>query len=662
MVIERLVLENVGVFAGRNTLELLPPSAAKPIILIGGLNGGGKTTLLEAIHLCLYGRNASWSHRSRQGYLDYLGSLINHQADSAAGAHVEIQFNRMIDGHPVRYTLTRAWRIVGGAVKEAVTVLCNGEPDAILSEHWDEYIEGYLPAKLANLFFFDGEQIKDLADRESASRILSTAVQSLLGLDLVNRLDDDLVVLERRKKLAVKSDQERAHIEDLRGACEIAERNADEVRSENRAVNTDLLRQRGELSDWRSRYRKSGGDLYDRKEQLEIERALLQRDLQAAEVALREIAASAAPLLLVEKQIEKVEAQAEAELKIRHERIVAHSEKARDARIVKELRAKMPSKTVEVVELALAKFRHRLDPTTDFLCLYSDEEFPEALRTLRRLQLPAIREEFHAARDRANRLRETMARLQQQIGAVPAAEALTEASREIADRDAQIRAGEAKTAVLAERLREAESMEQKARTILEKALGSMASELEAMEQDERILVRIPRVRDTLEKFRIQMVARHAIKLERLILESFHQLLRKEDLVKELRINSSTFDLELFGPDRRPLPFERLSAGERQLLATAILWGLAKASGRPLPTIIDTPLGRLDSSHRRNLVQRYFPAVSHQVILLSTDEEIDERYGAMLRPYIGRTYRLAFDSETRSTRVEEGYFFNHEAAR
>ena len=125
MVIERLVLENVGVFAGRNTLELLPPSTAKPIILIGGLNGGGKTTLLEAIHLCLYGRNASWSHRSRQSYLDYLGSLINHQADPAAGAHVEIQFNRMIDGHPMRYTLTRAWRVTGAAVKEIVTVFCN---------------------------------------------------------------------------------------------------------------------------------------------------------------------------------------------------------------------------------------------------------------------------------------------------------------------------------------------------------------------------------------------------------------------------------------------------------------------------------------------------------------------------------------------------------
>jgi DNA sulfur modification protein DndD len=53
-----------------------------------------------------------------------------------------------------------------------------------------------------------------------------------------------------------------------------------------------------------------------------------------------------------------------------------------------------------------------------------------------------------------------------------------------------------------------------------------------------------------------------------------------------------------------------------------LRGLAKASGRPLPTIIDTPLGRLDSTRRRHLLERYFPVASHQVILLSTDEEID----------------------------------------
>jgi len=127
----------------------------------------------------------------------------------------------------------------------------------------------------------------------------------------------------------------------------------------------------------------------------------------------------------------------------------------------------------------------------------------------------------------------------------------------------------------------------------------------------------------------------------------------------LKIDPATFRLELTGGDGKPLPFDRLSAGERQLLATSLLWGLAKASGRPLPTIIDTPLGRLDSSHRRHLLDRYFPVASHQVILLSTDEEVDEASLARLKPHIGRSYSLIFDEQNQSTNIKPGYFWNHE---
>ena len=65
----------------------------------------------------------------------------------------------------------------------------------------------------------------------------------------------------------------------------------------------------------------------------------------------------------------------------------------------------------------------------------------------------------------------------------------------------------------------------------------------------------------------------------------------------------------------------MSAGEKQLLAISLLWGLARVSEKHLPVAIDTPLARLDSSHRQNLIERYFPTASHQVILLSTDTEI-----------------------------------------
>src|SRR6185503_782893 len=107
---------------------------------------------------------------------------------------------------------------------------------------------------------------------------------------------------------------------------------------------------------------------------------------------------------------------------------------------------------------------------------------------------------------------------------------------------------------------------------------------------------------------------------------------------------------------RTLPKAQLSAGEKQIYAIAMLWALAKVSGRPLPIIVDTPLARLDSDHRRLLVQEYFPAASHQVIILSTDTEVDQTYFAGLRRSISHAYHLNFDPIENVTGIQDGYFW------
>ena len=84
-------------------------------------------------------------------------------------------------------------------------------------------------------------------------------------------------------------------------------------------------------------------------------------------------------------------------------------------------------------------------------------------------------------------------------------------------------------------------------------------------------------------------------------------------------------------------------------------GLAKTSGKALPMILDTPLGRLDSDHRRLLIERYFPYVSHQVVLLSTDTEVDGHLYELLKPHISHTFRLVYQPAEACTTIEEGYF-------
>ena len=72
-------------------------------------------------------------------------------------------------------------------------------------------------------------------------------------------------------------------------------------------------------------------------------------------------------------------------------------------------------------------------------------------------------------------------------------------------------------------------------------------------------------------------------------------------------------------------------------------------------ILDTPLGRLDSSHRELLVEHYFPYASHQVVLLSTDTEVEGDLHSLLEPHISHTFHLAYQRIEGLTTIEEGYF-------
>jgi DNA sulfur modification protein DndD len=652
-------MDNFGIYAGHNVIELRPPSADRPIILIGGLNGGGKTTLLDAIQLAFFGRNAACSNRGKLSYKEFLRAAINRGADTADGARVEIHFERIVDGKVMQFVLVRAWRLTDSSIQESVSVSRNEQPDPVLSEHWEEYIESYLPSKLAHLFFFDGEQIKELADSDAAAKILASAVQTLLGLDLVDRLDEDLTTLERRKKQAVLSNEDQAKIAELRLAVESATNAATNAHQEaaHHRNRTDLLRK--ELNSLQTQFRQEGGELFLKREELEKEKMKLNGELRDSNDALRKYSSGTAPLLLIEDLLSEVEHQAEAELEARHEKIISLAEFQRDKQIVKDLKKLIPADNISIVETILERNRPKRDHEKVVTLLNPEEDFPEELRKTLTIILPQTRVEMGILLAQNSEVRERIARLDRQLSAVPDADALTKLQREMARLEVQIRDCEAQQIVHDERLRQFATAHRNKDASLKTALDGLVDIQSTAEHDSRVLHRLPKVQETLRQFRLKVVQRHATRLERLILESFQQLLRKEDLIRGLRIDPETFRLELISADQSALPFDRLSAGERQLLATAMLWGLAKASGRPLPTIIDTPLGRLDSSHRAHLIQRYFPVASHQVVLLSTDEEIDERYFEMMKPYVGRTYRLDFDNETQSTRIVEGYLFDYE---
>jgi DNA sulfur modification protein DndD len=178
----------------------------------------------------------------------------------------------------------------------------------------------------------------------------------------------------------------------------------------------------------------------------------------------------------------------------------------------------------------------------------------------------------------------------------------------------------------------------------------------AHEDVRRMMELVGRTRDTMQVFLQRVTASKIDRLSALITESFRFLLRKQSLVERIIIDPATFAITLYDQAGQAIAKQRLSEGEKQIFAISVLWGLARASARPLPAVIDTPMARLDAAHRQHLVERYFPNASHQVVIFSTDTEVDRKYYQDLQPHIARAYHLNYDECAKRTVGEEGYFW------
>ena len=176
------------------------------------------------------------------------------------------------------------------------------------------------------------------------------------------------------------------------------------------------------------------------------------------------------------------------------------------------------------------------------------------------------------------------------------------------------------------------------------------------EEDVRLAGLLARTQETMKQFLRRATASKIDRLSELVGESFRFLLRKKSLVQRVQIDPESFAITLTGADGAVISKERLSEGEKQIFAISVLWGLSRAAGGRLPTIIDTPMARLDAEHRQQLVERYFPNASHQVVILSTDTEIEQSDFRTLRPSIARAYLLDYDEQLRATVVRDGYFW------
>ncbi|HKQ05756.1 MAG TPA: DNA sulfur modification protein DndD [Blastocatellia bacterium] len=657
MIFDEIVLHNFGVYGERQSLCLSPPSPSTPIVLLGGLNGAGKTTFLDALQLALYGKLARCSNRGVLAYDEYLRRCIHRATDPSEGASLEVQFRHNSDGEEHVYRIHRSWSVNGNGVKERMEVLRDGTVDRVLAGSWNEQVEAFMPLRISHLFFFDGEKIESLADFENSAQLLSTAIRSLLGLDIVERLTTDLIVFERRKQISLKTDVDRRQIEDAQAAVNRLEKHLEELVRQQNELGVELEYREKRLHEIENEFRLQGGELFEQQTSLEAQRAEIESNLREVEEQLRETASGPAPLLMVVEYLERINQQCYKEHEIIQSEIFSQTLAERDAQLLENIKQHGADKgIINAAKRFLVKDRSRRVATKEGGCyLNLSVEDIESLRLLQTKVLPDIQIHVDELLQQAEGLQAALIDLDRKLASIPAEDTVAHL----------IESREKARAAIDESRRRLEifglEIERVKRERDQKNASLIAQIEKAVEQDfeqediSQKLLHSRKARQTLAKFRDTVVKHHVTRIERLVMGSLRHLLHKESLVSDLRIDPEHFSIELRGADGRVLSPDRLSAGERQLLAISILWGLARAADRQLPAIIDTPLGRLDASHRERLVERYFPHASHQVLLLSTDKEINNQYYEKLKPWIGRSYSLEFDDSIGATRIQPGYF-------
>ena len=152
------------------------------------MNGGGKTTLMDSIRLALYGRRAECSNRETLSYNDYLIRCVNNHINWGEKTRIELTLEHLVNEEWKELKIVRYWDKNVKDGNDNLGIIEGEFPEPNLTESWEEYLENFLPLGISNLFLFDGEEVKELAEQDEPTEPVKRAMKSLLGLELANQL------------------------------------------------------------------------------------------------------------------------------------------------------------------------------------------------------------------------------------------------------------------------------------------------------------------------------------------------------------------------------------------------------------------------------------------------------------------------------------------
>ena len=660
MIIRKIRLFDFGIYGGVQEFDLSPRSGdqfSRPVVLLRGKNGVGKTTIMEAMRFCLYGALAIGSRVSQRDFEDYLKRRIHRGLNGSpppAISGIELVFDYVEHGKRKTHLVRRLWEPQGDKIRSKDLVIeVDGEPLVNLGpDEKEQYLREIVPPGIVDIFFFDGERVQTFADQVgNADQLVLDSVRSLMGLDMVEQLQRDIDVYITRQEGHDAVAPLQAQLDSLRLQEAEIDQQIKAVADRTHAIllqidDADVL-----ISGQEQRIASQGGELVSRREDLLAKQRHLEDQVDQIRRQVQELCSGLMPFSLAPAMLRAVARQLEYEVKVDQ----AHALR----------RAITGSLTVLQTKMASVEYWEQIG-------LSVDAETRKALldRILHDLtsEIPVDVNSQDVYLYLSTKQRDVLTGwIQQALGEVPGqfgdvAQTLIVRERELQETKellSRVPAAETIAPLLTElgRLHRERGVLDTAKTQLANQLQSLTyqkgqissqrhrvyEEIQDLEAGDSRMQLASQTQALLDTYMMQLTETRVSQLEKLLSLRFNQLCRKIGFIDSVRIERDTLGVTLY---RQGEPFSRrqLSAGENQLLAVATLWALRDVSGRPMPIVIDTPLSRLDSEHRVSMVDEFLPHVSHQVIILATDAEIDDALYNRLQPFISHTYEMQYDPQ------------------
>ena len=698
MRIKRLTLNNIGSFAGEYSFQFQTDNPQKQIVLIGGRNGAGKTTLFESIRLCLYGYKLYGYRQNSQTYTNKIKRLINDKVKSASPATAGITMQILIeDGYANSvFEISREWILNGNTLKESLCVYKDG--DLLTTEQmqdFDNYLMQIIPPALFNFHFFDGEKVSNFVFNRANGQAFRKAFLQICGLDTFDLIEEQLQYNTRTKKGDSQNliqeeyatarmklaEAKESHIAALQKIQE-TQAEIDALQDQITILDADMKKYGGvEDDDWK---------LYEKEiQEEESKREELRHILKAA-------ANDVIPFIILKDQLQALKHQLTVEGKLKRNRLFKDkfSDPHLKEKLQQELKVGIDSPQIELSdEFMLALYKTLREDISEheveFLQI-SENDSMELLAKIHHYQNYDIQSLIDAEKS----LEESLARTKELRAQMDSKEVVDSNHYLAKKNELLLHLDTARQHFFAEKdaLSQAEIVLQTA----EKAYQKAYEKYRAMLKEKSVSDMAARALLAFSELKQNLYAKYISQVEEAFSRNFHNLISKTDLIDGIYIDSA-FEVVAYkmqevdiahvfkevqeygeeyvftnigeraykiikdssssdGKITAPIKVEQhFSAGEQQIFVMSLYQSLAEIRTSELPFVIDTPLARIDSEHRRNILDHFFSRLPGQVIILSTDEEINNEGMAVLSSKISDVY-LIEHQEDGTTSVSKGAYF------